>query len=760
MRTKNAKRLWPVPVTLGVMALAALLAFGLMATNGAQPAAAQANPDCTVANTGIVANNSPDTATIASALEDCSTSKTSAVVALEGALGLDDEDDLIVWVYAKGGSIADATTLTNVWDHTDTGNSTDTPKATRFSGVRLEIPEGVGGGIGGGGDKRQTVDITVTPASGNDDVELYVYYQAASPIPEANFDHDDTDTDASPDVLQIDQPTGGTSGSLTVTFLGSPAVGEDGPDLNNDVDDDEFQQCYLVDDTSRMKVVLEEASCPGTHTEDEDIEDLAEIRSKLIAVSGTGGGAINTPQVDGTTKTHKPAGETSVTVYAVIQDANGNHLEGAEVNFSATIEPPSVVDTLDFDTDRDVDAKTVGSGEGEIDIAGDAAGVEDGYAVAVREINGLPSNSPYKLTITVTVEGVPLGEIVIVREGAADKVLAAIFSAECFAAGGTVQAPDYEAATFNMNDDDCEEIGMSGRFGHGQMVFVKSHIEDALDNIIGDGTDLDSELADEDDDLLGDGDPTLIEDPVDPDATGGDPARAWLYMIHEDATLGDHMITVSTDTKGVDAEGDERDIDDVMLTVNVAGPPAMFSIEGPMSIDLSGSGTFTVTATDAMDQEPYFKDPASRMVSVFIQGLTPGNLRGLSSTGMLELDAETAMGSFSIYAPPGTAHGSTVRIFVSEDDMEASHTVMFGGNRAPMAEGSIADQMVDAGSYVMVDVSGAFTDADMDTLTYTAESDMMDYATASVDDMGMVTITGVAARKWPLLPSPLWTTAA
>ena len=29
MRTKNAKRLWPVPVTLGVMALAALLAFGL-----------------------------------------------------------------------------------------------------------------------------------------------------------------------------------------------------------------------------------------------------------------------------------------------------------------------------------------------------------------------------------------------------------------------------------------------------------------------------------------------------------------------------------------------------------------------------------------------------------------------------------------------------------------------------------------------------------------------------------------------------------
>ena len=108
--------------------------------------------------------------------------------------------------------------------------------------------------------------------------------------------------------------------------------------------------------------------------------------------------------------------------------------------------------------------------------------------------------------------------------------------------------PDYSEATFNMNEDDCEEIGASGRFGHGQMVFVKSHIEDALDNIIGDGTDLESELADEDDDLLDDGDPTIIEDPVD--AIDGDPARAWVYTIHEDAALGDHMITVSTDCHG------------------------------------------------------------------------------------------------------------------------------------------------------------------------------------------------------------------
>ena len=74
MRTKNAKRFWPVPVTLGVMALAALLAVGLLVATDAQPAAAQDDADCeiyidndgmivTVANTGDPnpSNNKPAT---------------------------------------------------------------------------------------------------------------------------------------------------------------------------------------------------------------------------------------------------------------------------------------------------------------------------------------------------------------------------------------------------------------------------------------------------------------------------------------------------------------------------------------------------------------------------------------------------------------------------------------------------------------------------------------------------------------------------
>ena len=66
-------------------------------------------------------------------------------------------------------------------------------------------------------------------------------------------------------------------------------------------------------------------------------------------------------------------------------------------------------------------------------------------------------------------------------------------------------------------------------------------------------------------------------------------------------------------------------------------------------------------------------------------------------------------------------------------------------NTAPMAVGTIAAVTVTAGEMSdAMDVSGYFSDADMDTLTYTASSDMEMYATAMVNG-SMLTITGVAA---------------
>ena len=65
-------------------------------------------------------------------------------------------------------------------------------------------------------------------------------------------------------------------------------------------------------------------------------------------------------------------------------------------------------------------------------------------------------------------------------------------------------------------------------------------------------------------------------------------------------------------------------------------------------------------------------------------------------------------------------------------------------NTAPTAGAAIADQTVMVDATVMV--QSTITDADTDdTLSWDATSDMTMYATAEVDDMGMVTITGVAA---------------
>ena len=94
----------------------------------------------------------------------------------------------------------------------------------------------------------------------------------------------------------------------------------------------------------------------------------------------------------------------------------------------------------------------------------------------------------------------------------------------------------------------------------------------------------------------------------------------------------------------------------------------------------------------------------------------------------------------------GVAEGmATITVTASDPDGMAMQTIMVTveeANMAPMAGDDVADQMVYVGA--MVEVQSNFSDPDEDMLSYMASSDMMDVATATVDDMGMVTITGVA----------------
>ena len=98
----------PCRATLAVMALAAFLAFGLLATTGAQPAAAQDDPDCTVPVTGITDNLMITLTNVSSGdnvIEDCSVHGDSAVLAIPGDIGRGSDDDVTAWVYAQNGTI-------------------------------------------------------------------------------------------------------------------------------------------------------------------------------------------------------------------------------------------------------------------------------------------------------------------------------------------------------------------------------------------------------------------------------------------------------------------------------------------------------------------------------------------------------------------------------------------------------------------------------------------------------------------------------
>ena len=231
---------------------------------------------------------------------------------------------------------------------------------------------------------------------------------------------------------------------------------------------------------------------------------------------------------------------------------------------------------------------------------------------------------------------------------------------------------------------------MQTRFGAGDVIVVKSHLEDSLGTVT--AGDISVDLADDfDDPLDADG-----EDDLDQAVAANVNPVAFVYVVDEDASWGDHMITVSTD---------EDDVDDVTLTVQVAGPPHSYSISGGMYIPLNGSAEFTVTAMDkemgipAFDTSDGAEADEDNKVEVFIQGLTAGNVRGLTN-GMVVLDEDTGMGSFNVYAPPTATQGHVIRIFVGTGDIEVMHTAMFGDD-----PGTTPDPMEELTAPMNVDAS-------------------------------------------------------
>ena len=684
MRTKNAKRLWPVPATLTVVALAALLAFGFLAVNGVQPAAAQ-DADCTITiDAELVGQPQLATGTLsisAIAIADqpeaatendlaCEAVGDTANIKFVGPAGNPDEEDdidLYLLIEDKSGNLSFYGSGV-FWQKQDGGTNdtrekgnfyqTDEANAeeadpTKYAEMEVTVPRAK---RSGGRFIRQSTTISVQNVG-----KVHVY------LPDdyaGNLVADFNDADCSPaacattDVPPTSPPkatkfaaeepganaANGDSGTINITFLGAPVLGKDSDNDRNKILDD-WHQCVTTAEDGEFEDAtidpdgnMADCGAQGGSDELDADDDMGESRSKLVVRTedtGTAKALINGKSLE-----HIVTGDDSVvTIYALLEDKDGEALLGAEVLFTSSTMPSGIVAQRDLIDDPETEEVVVvpDAAKGEISIIGLPAA--DGPtaivakdAVAAYTLDNLPTDTSYQITVDVTVGSLKLGTVVISRPGDPSHIRGATFNADCLDTPATKPDDyDYATATLDLTNDDCE---MQSRFGDGELVVVKAHLEDALDIVI-DG-DLEASLDGDDDALI----PLTIQP---------DKAMAWIYMVDTDGddgvALGDHMITVSHDEN-------DTEVADYPINFAVAGPSTSLAISGDSNITLNGSVTYTVTAKDMLDGVPHLiregMDDRNDMVTVSVQP-TDALVVGTNAAGQVMLD-DNGEATFIVYA--------------------------------------------------------------------------------------------------------------
>ena len=171
---------------------------------------------------------------------------------------------------------------------------------------------------------------------------------------------------------------------------------------------------------------------------------------------------------------------------------------------------------------------------------------------------------------------------------------------------------------------------------------------------------------------------------------------------------------------------------------------------------LNAGQTFTVTVTAANRAPAVSAEVADRSVEeateaqVDISGAF-SDPDGDSLTYEAVSDAPhvaTASVSGSEVTVSGVAPGTATITLTATDPGSLSASLTFtvtvtAANRAPASSTQVADQSVEEGAELQLDISEAFFDPDGDDLTYEATSDAPDVATASVSG-SEVTVSGMA----------------
>ena len=451
MRAQNAKRLWPVPAALAVMAVAALLAFGLVVTNGAQPAAAQDGADCEI-------TVSAQTLTLPDA---CDAMGGTATVKISSLSTATDDQNVYVLIDDPNGSI-----------RAYPQNTSDTATATlgRYTYVLAVVPEPALDANG----VRQAGSVTITV---DGDIRLW------TDPPNATFAGVTT---AIQDASNNERAVSDGGSRLDIIFLGDPVIGEDlDSDHNTAVDDVSTIQCRVTDDDDNEIVSeVESLPCPDGQEAISDNPDgttgdpTIESRSKLVVHRTALTDTADTVEegvlqlLDGSTlDVVMMDAQDVVTIHAVIEDEERNALVDTEVSFSATPMPSGILSASALSDTEDAEAF------GTTDRITGLAGTDAVATFSIDDLSDAAAEGAYRVIVEVMVGDLSLGTVNIFKPAEPTKILAGIFSAECFTPGGTADDPDYEAAKFSMTNPGCEELGMSSRFGANEMFFVKAHLE-------------------------------------------------------------------------------------------------------------------------------------------------------------------------------------------------------------------------------------------------------------------------------------------
>ena len=647
MRTKNAKGLWPVPAILAVMVVAALLAFGLMATNGAQPAAAQSDdPDCEVSVE--IAADSTGSPTVDNMFtggdnpEDCRARDGTAMIEFTGTLAADATPDdpakLDLLIQDDSGPIraylndhVNYIANENEYQISSTGENaglgdvnSKAPSPMRWRIQTIEVPLPTRNAQGQ--VENQSVTVSVSG-----DVVIFQPNASLTTLVTGVTD------DLSDKRYEVEA---NRAGDIDILFLGAPSFGEDGIDLNDDLDD--MRQCIVNgSDPEEEGERNPDGSCATGSTADILLDDPDESRTKLVVVTNTvttADGAITRITLDGSptnvlggaSENHQlmgPSGRERVTIFAVLQDAEGNPLTGLDVDFNASPMPSDVIASRDLTEDDETAVATAPEAT--------VAGIETVDAVASYTLDSLPTNTLYRIEVDVTLGSMKLGTVVLYREGDAESIAGASFNIDCLGDFDAVdQGEETDLTTGSVNLDRSDDCGMQSRYGDGQTVVIKAHVEDELGNVI--AGDLKASLDDgSDEDAL-----TMLTQP--------DSSSAWILTVEtggDDAiALGEHTVTVSHDD-------DDGEVPDHTITFTVAGSPHDLAIGGADSIPLGGSQTFTVTATDMLGGIPHLIDTGedrNDKVTVSVQP-TDALVVGTDNAGQVTLN-DYGTAEFTIYA--------------------------------------------------------------------------------------------------------------